>query len=143
MKLNHIGIIVKNIEEYKRLFSTIGLDKITVPACDTIQKVKGIFVDLGFDNQAHIELLEPTDETSPVMNFLKKRGGGLHHICFEVEDIEKKSEELVKKGLKMVCPPVDCFAYDENFNRTCSLPTRIAFFMLSDRLLIELLEKGK
>ncbi|HOJ43833.1 MAG TPA: VOC family protein [Syntrophorhabdaceae bacterium] len=143
MRLNHIGLIVKDIDEYKRLFSAIGLDNVTIPACDTTQKVKGIFVDLGFDNQAHIEILEPIDETSPVINFLRKRGGGLHHLCFEVEDIEQKSEELVKKGFKMVCPVVDCFAYDENFQRKCSQPTRIAFFMLSDRLLIELLEKGK
>ncbi|MCX7966608.1 MAG: VOC family protein [Syntrophorhabdaceae bacterium] len=143
MKLNHIGIIVKDIEEYKRLLSTIGLTDATDAACDMIQKVKGIFVDIGFDNQAHIELLEPIDDTSPVINFIKKRGGGLHHICFEVEDIEKKSEEFVKKGFKMISPPVDCFAYDENFKRQCREPTRIAFFMLSDRLLIELLEKGK
>lgn len=143
MKLNHIGIIVKDIEEYKMLFNALGLTNMTEHAYDTIQKVKGVFIDIGFDNHAHIELLEPIDESSPVTNFLKKRGGGLHHICFEVEDIEKKSEELLKKGFKMVSPPVNCFAYDQNFKRKCSKPTRIAFFMLSDRLLIELLEKGK
>lgn len=142
MKLNHIGIIVRDIEEYRRLFDAIGLTLATDSASEPIQKVKGLFIDVGFDNSVHIELLEPTDENSPVTNFLKK-GGGLHHICFEVEDIEKKTEELIKKGFKLVSPPVDCIAYDENFKRSCHTPTKIAFFMLSDKLLIELLEKGK
>lgn len=143
MRLNHIGIIVKNIEEYKKLFDAIGLNNTTDTATDPIQKVMGLFIDVGFDNSVHIELLEPVDDTSPVINFLKKKGGGLHHLCFEVEDIQAKTEEFKKKGFKVVSPPVECVAYDENFKRACSTHTKIAFFMVSDRMLIELIEKGK
>ncbi|HOJ71055.1 MAG TPA: VOC family protein [Syntrophorhabdaceae bacterium] len=143
MRLNHIGIIVKDIEEYKRLFYDIGLHTTTEPATDPIQKVTGLFIDVGFDNNVHIELLEPVDDTSPVTNFLKKKGGGLHHLCFEVDDIQKKTEEFKKKGFKVVSPPVECIAYDENFKRACATHTKIAFFMASDRMLIELIEKGK
>ncbi|MCX8110482.1 MAG: VOC family protein [Syntrophorhabdaceae bacterium] len=143
MKLNHIGIIVQNIEEYKKLFDAIGLNNTTEPATDPIQKVTGLFIDVGFDNNVHLELLEPIDESSPVVNFLKKKGGGLHHLCFEVDDIKTKTEEMIKKGFKMVSPPVECIAYDENFKRVCSTHTKIAFFMVSDRMLIELIEKGR
>lgn len=143
MRLNHIGIIVDNIERFRELFRTIGLQESTDPVPDPIQKVSGAFIDVGFENNVHIELLEPTDETSPVINFLRKKGGGLHHLCFEVEDIDEKTKELLNKGFKMVSPPVECIAYDENFKRECAKSTKIAFFMVSDRMLIELLEKGQ
>jgi 4-hydroxyphenylpyruvate dioxygenase-like putative hemolysin len=94
------------------------------------------------DSDAHIELIEPSDDHSPVSNFLKKQGGGLHHICFEVEDLEKTVHDLEKRGFKIVVPPVDCVGYDRSFNRQSQRVTKIAFFFLSNKLLIELLEKG-
>ncbi|HOV90801.1 MAG TPA: VOC family protein [Syntrophorhabdaceae bacterium] len=143
MRLNHIGIIVQNIEEYKRLFNAVGLNETTCTATDPIQKVTGLFIDVGFENNVHLEILEPVDDTSPVVNFLKKKGGGLHHLCFEVDNIEEKIEEMKKKGFKIISPPVECAAYDENFKRACANHTKIAFFMISDMMLIEFIEKGK
>ncbi len=90
----------------------------------------------------HIDLLEPTDKSSPISHFLEKRGAGLHHLCFEVDDIDAVIRELEEKGFRVVCAPVDCRAYDLNLKRDCREPTRISFLMMPGRLLIELLEKG-
>jgi hypothetical protein len=59
-----------------------------------------------------------------------------------VDHIEKTTDELIQRGFKVVVPPVDCVGYDRSFNRQSQRVTKIAFFFLSDKLLIELLEKG-
>jgi len=141
-KLDHIGLIVENIEDFKKIVRILNPDTVTTQTADPIQKVSASFVRIGEESGVYVELLEPTDETSPVMNFLKKRGGGLHHLCFEVDNIEEASKMLVKEGFAMVTPPVECSAYDKNFKRDCIGVTRIAFFMMTDHLLIELIEKG-
>lgn len=142
MKLNHIGLVVPEIETYRETFRLLGLEKGTEPVADPIQKVAASFVAAGQGQDVHIELLEPTDKTSPITNFLKKRGAGLHHLCFEVNDIDAMTRELEDKGFQVVCEPVDCEAYDINLKRNCRVPTRISFLMNPDRLLIELLQKG-
>jgi catechol 2,3-dioxygenase-like lactoylglutathione lyase family enzyme len=78
-----------------------------------------------------------------ITGFLEKRGGGLHHLCFEVDDIEKASSHLVRNGSKMVCAPAECAAYDVSMKRHCSTPSRIAFFLVNDRLLLEIIEVGQ
>jgi len=141
LKLNHIGIVVDHVFDFARLFEVLGFREITNPERDPIQKVTARFVTVGDVQPIHIELLEPTDENSPIFNFLKKRGGGLHHLCFEVDDIEEAVDELVRQGFKMVSAPVNCVGYDRSFGLKGI--TKIAFFLLSDRILIELLEKGQ
>ena len=98
-----------------------------------------IYID-GIDQK--IQLLEPIDECSPVTQFLKKRGGGLHHLCFEVDDIEEITEQLTKRGFSMVREPVECVGYDRSFKRKCTQPSKIAFFLLPNKILIEFLQKG-
>jgi methylmalonyl-CoA/ethylmalonyl-CoA epimerase len=141
LKLSHIGIVVDNVSEFAKLFEILGFKEITDSEPDPVQKVTARFVTVGDELPIHLELLEPTHEDSPISNFLKKRGGGLHHLCFEVDDIERATDDLVRNGFKMVSPPVDCKGYDRTF-RLKGI-TRIAFFMLSDRILIELLKKGE
>lgn len=143
IRLNHIGFVVRNISEFVELFRALGLRKMTEPEPDPIQRVVGCFMATEDESDAHIELLEPSEDDSPVSNFLKKRGGGLHHLCFEVDDIEKVVGDLGKRGFKVVVPPVDCVAYDRAFNRQSQRVTKIAFFFLSEKCLIELLEKGQ
>jgi methylmalonyl-CoA/ethylmalonyl-CoA epimerase len=109
---------------------------------DPIQKVSASFVTAGDGQDVYIELLEPTDDSSPVTEFLKSRGGGLHHICFEIDDIEEVVDQLTKKGLRMVCEPVECVGYDRSFKREGTQPTKIAFFLLPNKILIEFLQKG-
>ena len=142
IKLNHIGFVVSDIAEAARLFRTLGLREVTDAEPDPIQKVVACFMGTGDEGEAHIELLEPAGEDSPITNFLKKRGGGLHHICFEVEDIDKATDDLIQKGYKVVVPPADCVGYDRSFKREREGVTKIAFFFLSDKILIELLQKG-
>jgi methylmalonyl-CoA/ethylmalonyl-CoA epimerase len=142
MRLNHIGFVVRDISESAELFRVLGLREVTKPETDPLQKVVACFMATERDNDAHIELIEPSKDHSPVSNFLKKRGGGLHHICFEVDDLEKTFHDLKRNGFKIVVPPEDCEGYDRSFNRQGQRVSKVAFFFLSDKFLIELLEKG-
>lgn len=143
LKLDHIGFVVENIIKVKELFGTIGLDTGTEAVVNPLQKVSASFVNVGERDDIYIELLEPVSDDSPISNFLQKRGGGLHHLCFEVDDIEKTTQELNAKGFRMVVPPEDCTAYDENLKRKCQDSTKIAFFIISKGVLVELIEKGR
>jgi methylmalonyl-CoA/ethylmalonyl-CoA epimerase len=143
MRLDHIGLVVENIRKFTELLRTIGFREITEAVPFDTLNVTASFVNARDDTDVCIEVLEPTAENSPIWNFLKKKGGGLHHLCFEVDDIEKTSQELVNKGFQMVTPPVDCRAYDTNLQRECKDASRIAFFLVSRKLLIELIEKGR
>lgn len=143
LKLDHIGFVVEHIDKIKELFETVGLDTGTDAVVNPLQEVSASFVNVGEKDDIFIELLEPTSDSSPISNFLQKKGGGLHHLCFEVDDIEKTTRELNAKGFRMVVPPEDCKAYDENLKRECEDSTRIAFFIISKGILIELIEKGR
>jgi len=142
-RLDHIGLVVENIKKFAETLYTLGLKPGTEQVPNPLQKVSASFVNVIDGQDVYIELLEPTDSYSPIINFLKKGGGGLHHLCFEVEDIEETSAKLVHKGFQMVSPPEDCAAYDKNLKRECKNVTRIAFFLISKKILIELIEKGK
>jgi methylmalonyl-CoA/ethylmalonyl-CoA epimerase len=85
--LNHIGMVSQNIDELARVFRVLGMDVTTEPVPDPLQKVSTSFVEVGHGRDLHIEVLEPTEVDSPIAGFLGKRGGGLHHLCFEVDDI--------------------------------------------------------
>lgn len=142
LRLNHIGLVTQSIADFAEIFRILGLDEMTQPEPDPIQKVSACFVTAGDGQDVYIELLEPIDAHSPIMNFLKKRGGGLHHLCFEVDDIEGIANELVQKGFQMVSPPVECVGYDRSFKREWTQVSKVAFFLLSNKILIELLQKG-
>lgn len=143
LKLDHIGFVVENIGKFKELFSTVDIDVGTKAIVNPLQKVSASFVNVGEKDDIYIELLEPVSDDSPISKFLQNRGGGLHHLCFEVDDIEKTAQELNAKGFRMVVPPEDCTAYDINLSRNCRDSTKIAFFIISKGVLIELIEKGK
>ena len=140
--LNHIGIVVHDVLEVAGLLCPLGLKQLTNPEPDPIQKVSACFLGGGDEQGIHIELIEPTDDTSPIAKFLANRGGGLHHLCFEVDDIEEMTERLKQKGFQVVCPPVECVGYDRSFDLKGSQATRISFLLLPNKFLIELLQKG-
>ena len=142
VRLNHIGFVVQDISEAARLLRTLGLREVTQVEPDPVQKVVACFMGTGDEGEAHIELLEPAGEDSPINNFLKKRGGGLHHICFEVDNINRATDDLMQKGYKVMVPPIDCVGYDRSFRRETEGVTQVAFFFLSEKILIELLQKG-
>ncbi|KPK63725.1 hypothetical protein AMJ83_05875 [candidate division WOR_3 bacterium SM23_42] len=99
MKLEHIGIAVKSIEERLRLWRDLfgfcfEMDE-EVPE----QKVRVATLDIG---GVAIELLEPLSDDSPIAKFIEKRGEGLHHLSFKVDDIESKIEELKDRNIRMI-----------------------------------------
>jgi len=101
VSVNHIAIAVRNIEESERLYETaLGL-KVTHREVVEEQGVRTSMLETDGGDTA-IELLEPIGENSPVYKFLEKRGEGVHHICFKVNDIESALERLKKQGIKLI-----------------------------------------
>jgi len=97
--LNHVGIAVRSIESQRPYYEgTLGaiFEHIEVIAD---QKVRVAFFRVG---DIRLELLEPTDASSPVAKFLETRGEGLHHLAFTVEDIETRIAEWKEAGLRMI-----------------------------------------
>jgi methylmalonyl-CoA/ethylmalonyl-CoA epimerase len=142
MKLHHIGLVVPGIVDVSEALGRLGFHATTQEEPDPIQQVSARFVPIGSEQNVYIEILQPEHDTSPISKVVTGRGGGLHHICFQVEDIDAAAEQLIKSGAQMVCEPVDCVGYDRSFGLECRRATRIAFFLLARVLLIELLEEG-
>ncbi|MDX2414607.1 MAG: methylmalonyl-CoA epimerase [Bacteroidales bacterium] len=97
--IEHIGIAVKSLDEAIPYYEEIlGLKCYSVEEVSD-QKVKTAFFKLG---ETKIELLESTDPEGPVGRFIEKRGEGVHHIAFAVNNINKKLEELEGKGIRLI-----------------------------------------
>ena len=130
MKLHHVGIVVNNIQEslgeLKRYLSFETTSAI-MPVGS--QKVNICLLKIG---DPFLELIEPASADSAISEFAKS-GGGIHHLCFEVKDIESELESFSKKGATVLVNPVKGF--DER---------RIAFVDLNTKNtkcgLVELLE---
>ena len=106
MKLHHIGIVVKNIQDsLGELTQFLSFESTTIPALVPSQKVNVCFLKT---NNVYIELIEPAVENSPISDFVKD-GGGFHHLCFEVDDIHKEIEKMVKKSARLIVEPVKGF----------------------------------
>lgn len=98
-KINHIGIAVKSLEEAATFYrDNLGM---TFKGTEEVeeQKVRVAFFQIG---ETKIELLEPTAEDSPIAGFLEKNGSGIHHIAYEVDDIEAAIAKLVADGARMI-----------------------------------------
>lgn len=97
--INHIGIAVKSIEEQRSFYEDIlGAEFEAIEEVPS-QKVKVGFFKVG---DVRLELLEPTDPTSSVASFLEKRGEGLHHVAYTVDDIEQRLAELKTGGVRLI-----------------------------------------
>lgn len=98
-KIHHIGIAVHSLDDALKFYrDTLGLH---VHAQDTIedQGVRAALLTIG---QSEIELLEPTRLDAGVARFLERKGEGLHHICFQTEDVDGDLETLKAKGAELV-----------------------------------------
>ena len=95
--LDHIGIAVRSLGQTK-IYEDLGLAVEHVETVDT-QRVKTAFLSVGDSN---LELLEPTSPDSPIAKFIEKRGEGIHHICFRVDDIESHLASLKAKGYRLI-----------------------------------------
>jgi methylmalonyl-CoA/ethylmalonyl-CoA epimerase len=97
--LNHVGIAVRSIDAQRPFYETqLGA---TFECIENVpsQKVRVAFFKVG---EVRLELLEPTDPSSSVQGFLDKRGEGLHHLAFTVDDISSRIAELKQSGLRMI-----------------------------------------
>ncbi len=98
-KIGHIGIAVKDLEEGVKLYRDVfGLKLLEIEEVAE-QKVKVAIFEVG---DVHIELLEPTSEDSPIARHLEKRGPGMHHLCFAVDDVDSSLQEIGEKGVRLI-----------------------------------------
>ena len=99
MKIEHIGIAVKNIQNSNLLFEKIFNSEAYKSEKVASENVTTSFFKVG---ESKIELLEATDPASPIAKFIEKKGEGIHHIAFEVADIYKEMERLKKEGFQLI-----------------------------------------
>jgi methylmalonyl-CoA/ethylmalonyl-CoA epimerase len=130
-KISHIGIAVASIEEASPFYRDVLGMEFEGTEVVAEQKVKVAFFAVG---ESRIELLEPTADDSPVAKFLEKNGPGVHHVAYEVADLEQRLTALKAEGVRLV---------DES-PRTGAHSTRIAFLhpKASGGVLTELCEPG-
>jgi methylmalonyl-CoA/ethylmalonyl-CoA epimerase len=99
MKLEHIGIATRGIEEAVEFWrDALGLEVIETEEVAE-QKVRVAMLPVG---EPRVELLEPTSEDSPIARFLEKRGPGIHHIALRVDDIRATLARLKEKGARLI-----------------------------------------
>jgi methylmalonyl-CoA/ethylmalonyl-CoA epimerase len=97
--IEHIGIAVKNLQEAIKMYESIfGLTCYKIEEIPD-QKVRTAFFKIG---QTKIELLESTDPQGPVGKFIEKKGEGVHHIAFAVENLAGALTEIEKKGIQLI-----------------------------------------
>ena len=103
MRFHHIGLVVPDIKNsLNDIRQFITFKETSIPTLIGSQKVNVCF--LNMDN-GFLELIEPINDDSPVSNFASK-GGGIHHICFEVKDIHLTISEMKDKGARVIVKPV-------------------------------------
>lgn len=98
-RLTHVGIAVKKLENSSELFSKLLNTNCEHTEEVTEQKVRVSFFRIG---DGGIELLEPTGADSPIARFIEKRGEGVHHLSFEVDDLEAEIARLKQEGFQMI-----------------------------------------
>ena len=98
-KLDHVSIVVSNLDEglktYENLLGTKASHVEEVPD----QGIKAAMIVVG---DIEVELIEPTSSDSGVAKFLEKKGEGVHHICFEVDDVDKELASMADRGIELI-----------------------------------------
>jgi len=131
-RIDHIGIAVKNIDEAAKIYTdALGLKVQDIELMESVG-VKLAMIPVG---ESKIELIEPTSPEGGIARFIEKRGEGLHHLAFEVSDIEATLNSLKAEGIPLV---------DEK-PRSGAGESRIAFLNPkgANGVSIELVEPGK
>ena len=104
-KLNHVAIATADLEAASRLYrDVVGLgERVSAPRALPDHGVTTVFVDVG---NTKLELLEPLGEDSPIRKFVdSKPDGGIHHLCFEVDDLAAAVQRLEAEGCRALGPP--------------------------------------
>jgi len=132
MKIDHICFAVKNISEGIAYWESVfGYRQMTEVIINSLQKVKVAF--LNKEESVLIKLIEPLTDNQSLVNFVNK-GGGFHHLCFRVEDMDKQISELKEKGLLMLVPPQPGEAFNNH---------DIAFMLARNGLNVELIDTSE
>lgn len=133
LKLHHVGFVVSSIQECAESYAlALGATWDGNIVFDPLQKVRVTFFEGHSSTDPLIELVEPGGFESPVSRFLE-RGGGLHHLCYEVEDLESHLAFCKSVGTIVLRPPVPAVAFGGR---------RIAWAMTRKKLLLEFLESS-
>lgn len=99
-RLNHVAIAVPNIKAASETYRAALGAKLSEAVPQPDHGVTTVFIELP---NTKIELLEPLGEGSPIANFLERNpGGGIHHLCYEVDDIQAASRSLMEKGARIL-----------------------------------------
>lgn len=131
IRLHHIGFVVASIQDSAASFAlALGATWDENIFSDPIQRVRVTFFQGRCSTDPLIELVEPGGSESPVTRFLE-RGGGLHHLCYEVENLEAHLRFCKSAGTIVIRPPVPAVAFGGR---------RIAWAVTKGKLLLEFLE---
>ena len=104
LDVHHIGIVVKDIDEAKKPYEEVFGLKVDAKFNVDVFSAKVAFLPL---NNTYLELVEPTNPEDGLSKFLKG-GGGIHHICYEVEDLDTIYQQLKKKNIRDVSGGIQC-----------------------------------
>lgn len=99
MKLEHIGIAVRNIETSNALFKALFNES---PYKTESVESEGVLTSFFKTGESKVELLQATHPDSPIAKFIEKKGEGIHHLAFEVEDIDAAIDRLKSEGFEMI-----------------------------------------
>jgi methylmalonyl-CoA/ethylmalonyl-CoA epimerase len=130
-RLHHVGLVVPDMGVIDRMAGTLGLHQAGDITADPTQRVRVAFLAGVSDDSGLLELIEPVGPDSPVAA-LARQGGGLHHVCYEVEDLDGWVQRCKAEGMLLVAAPVPAPAFNGR---------RIAWMYSKDRLLVEYLER--
>jgi methylmalonyl-CoA/ethylmalonyl-CoA epimerase len=131
-RLHHVGYVVGSIDSsLPRFLESMEAVWDGRIFSDPSQKVKVAFISTG-EGDPLIELVEPDAVDAPVQRFLREKGGGLHHVCYEVEDPGAELTAMRSRGGRVVMRPKPAVAFDGR---------QIAWVLTREDLLVELLEK--
>ncbi len=128
-RISHIGIGVSEADKAKSLFQEmLGLP---VTGMEMVGEVKTVFMPVG---ETNLEFVQSTESDGVIKKFIEKRGEGIHHLAFEVEDIDQALEELKTKGVQLI----------DQKPRPGAHQTRVAFLHPKGThgILVELVEAG-
>lgn len=133
LRLHHMGFVVADIASAMPAFvRSMAAEWNGRIFEDPLQKAKVAFLTTR-PGDAQIELVQPVGDDSPVRRFLQERGGGMHHLCYEVADLEAELAAFRSRGAAIASRPKPAVAFGGR---------RIAWVITSEKFLVELLEEG-
>jgi methylmalonyl-CoA/ethylmalonyl-CoA epimerase len=131
-RLHHVGYVVADAAEaLPQWVASLEPQWVSEIFHDPLQKVNVVFLQPAAEDGVQVELVAPAGEGSPVAPFLAK-GGGLHHLCYEVDSLEDRIATMKRRGAVVIRPPKPAVAFGGR---------RIAWMVTRERLVLEYVER--